>query len=296
MRNYLFDVTQLKSLIAAYYDLSSVHDVPIRRTARDIGIDESTLRRAFEDKPITEKKAKLICDFLKVKIHELRLASLCDYALVGISPMEPLDAPSTSPFQDFNPNETGNCVTSYMWTNPNGSRLSYDIATVRDGGVDTNALRVTFSNPHGDPPNISIHPQGLRARKRTREQRFLGFKTRLLTPTINNSPQVAIAVRVGDRRCQQWEYRQQSTYFLFIVSDNKDSPAQCYLPLHSIDRWTKFYSAGHVRGIKPDFSAITTVVFEFGRIRQHQRPAPCADPVTLDIWDLRFYPDEHRTP
>ena len=203
--------------------------------------------------------------------------------LIGLWTDEPAGQEDGVPFQSFDTKDGDfNCPLAYLWASP-GSKIWYELGDGDQVGV----LRVHFCNkPNGAPANIAIHPTGLVPRKKDPQQRYLTFEMRDASGDMQDDdiePRggrteddagVSVAVRVRDANLIQWEFKRGDSRLLEPAEAEWKS--RCvdltYDPAHP--KWHEFFPLGVAPKGRPDFSVITTIVFEVGRGDSGHRPGP----------------------
>jgi hypothetical protein len=184
----------------------------------------------------------------------------------------------SSIFQDFKIDRDGvnpNPVY-YMWAdNFKSSTINAEIVNEPEP-----SLRISFDHTKDSwGCNIALRPYndtGIIA-----ENSYLCFESRLIKATNygTNLDNVAISLRLTDRRLTHWEYAlppndYRPTKHHQILVDKYDWK-QYYINLRSKD-WQLFKMDGNYlyASKKPDFSVIATMVLSFGAYNPEFRPGP----------------------
>jgi len=204
--------------------------------------------------------------------------------LVGLWTYAPQQQNDDVPFQDFDTKKAFNNPLAYLWAS-SGSKIWYEYPR-EDGNHnedDVGELRVYFANrPHGAPANIAIHPTGLVPRERLLQQRYLTFECREFCgvpasdeeENVDETKSIGIALRVRDANLIQWEFKMGESRLLEPVEANwKKYSVKLEYDLER-PHWHEFFPLGIAPGDQPDFSVITTIVFEVGRSEAFHRPGP----------------------
>lgn len=178
----------------------------------------------------------------------------------------PIERGCEFPFQDFSFDEFNNPV-SYLWADLRGKN-KIEASLIADE-QKTPVLRIAFRNDEGTwPSNIALLPQGLIARKRLPDQRYLAFEALSVERSRKNSATrhpVVVAVRIIDGYLQHWEYTHPfGEYHLFDVSPLEYT--RCAVDLADTSKWRLFNSDGNRFGPQqPLFELICGLVIEVGR-------------------------------
>lgn len=265
--------------------------------AEKADVSLSLLDKALKAEAVGEARATAIAEALNLPLDELARPTTEGfrdkelYPLVGLWAEPPAEQPDEVPFQNFEMHE-GKIVNNPiagLWASPLGSRIS---ATVLREGNDR-ILRIEFDNhPSGYPGNVSVHPTGMCGRKRMAEQQYLTFEVRAWNNEASledekDNPPIGLAVRVRDALLVQWEYRTKQGYLIEPIVDSAWKGYAVDLDYSGgALRWNKFIGGDNRSLMKPDFSVITTVVFEVGRGLAGLRPG--AGKGCLDIRNLRL--------
>jgi transcriptional regulator with XRE-family HTH domain len=223
------------------------------------------------------------------------------YPAVGLRAAPPVNLPDDGCYQDWS--EDGyDQVIEYLWAEAKGSSIKAEILPKKDKRQDreTVFLRISFENAEKTfPSNVAIHPKGMRA-VAAADKRYLVFRARL--PPIDKEsgdsdkrstlPPVGIAVRVRDARLQQWEYRKKAheDYLLEDVTQEKGEGWQDFAVdlKPSSEIWQRLSMDPSIESDMPDFSVITSVVFELGPRGRKCRPA--VGQGTVDIGNIFLMP------
>jgi len=247
---------------------------------------DSWLRGARKGQAVEKELAEELATLLGVSLEDLGQRTIAFlsyeemYPLVGLWTEKARERDDDVAFQDWIMREgaEANNPVAYLWAAASGSSISAGVQSGEDGPV----LRVEFENcisPH--PSDVAIHPTGMLARKTKPNQRYLTFEARSVEEDAEQQTEIgpllqshaSVAVRVRDANLLQWVYRlaKSDSHSVAILTGSPTTFGVDLKPDDEQRRWMKLF--GEHRPVEgPDFSVITTVVFEVGRGFPGHRP------------------------
>lgn len=247
-------------------------------------------------------------DDYAVEVTEL-VDAMSFYPAVGLHAASPVSLPNNGCYQDWSEDGYDQAI-EYLWAEAKGSRIKAEILPKKDKRQEgeTVFLRISFENVEKTfPSNVAIHPKGMRA-VAAADRRYLVFRARL--PHIDMNPEdsdekswpppIGIAVRVRDARLQQWEYRKKAhdDYLLEDITRGPDEEKkgegegwqEFKVDLKpSSEVWRRLSMDSSIDSDMPDFSVITSVVFELGPRGRQCRPD--VGHGTVDIGQIFLMPE-----
>lgn len=182
------------------------------------------------------------------------------YSIIGLTGDEPVVSNVFQRFR-FDANDNPNPVAN-LWADPRiGNYVNANIAE----SEEEPSLTVRFrSEKDSFPPAVSIHPQGLIARRVPGDCKKLTFKARTVSKETSKDP-ATMTMRVVNGHAEHWSYLDQKTGGLkkFRLGPILE---RFELDLSDPSRWRSFSGAGYRPSTvtNADLSVITSVVFELG--------------------------------
>ena len=224
------------------------------------------------------------------------------YPAVGLHAAPPVNLPDNGCYQDWS--EDGNDqAIEYLWAEAEGSWIKAEVFPKKDecDEEEVRFLRVSFSNALGTyPSNVGIHPKGMHA-VAAADKRYLVFRARLAdidldgVKTKHKKSGIGIAVRVRDAKLRHWEYK--LAFDDYILNNVKEKPPECEWQVFSVDltpdsgKWQRLSMDPPFEGEMPDFSVITSIVFELGPRPRKRRPD--AGQGTVDFGQIFLMAEPH---
>lgn len=223
------------------------------------------------------------------------------YPAIGLLAAPPIELPDNGCYQDWS-EEGDDQAIEYLWAEAEGSWIKAEVLPKKDKSdeedpkkkerdeEDRRFLRVSFSNAvRTYASNLAIHPLGMRA-VAADDKRHMVFQARLADTDLDGGKTkhkksgIGIAVRVRDAKLRQWEYKLKSDHHI-LENITKKAPEW---QLFSVDlnpesgTWQRVIMDPSPEGETPDFSVITSIVFDLGPRPRKRRPDVGQGTVDID--------------
>lgn len=208
-----------------------------------------------------------------------------------------------SNLQDFNlKGGTINAVSFFWADTSSGNKITASI------NKEERCLQVGFDNRSNGGSNLAIRLSGDMAHIKAPKMRYLTFDVRIKEVKEGNdyirNDNIRIGFRVVNGWLQHWHYAKRDAFitlslreypFKIFPQTKKSNWIGFSLDLEEPSRWHLFESDGnYLYGpIDPDFSIISTIIFEFGGILEEEKESvltsrPGIGKGELDIGHIRL--------